>query len=105
MIYGIPEDLSQPQRFRPTPWEAYTYDANDNSRRTHASLSAAYQQHWNTPSSAVVDALGRTVETVERNGPNPDTDWYHTRSTYDIRGNLLTVTDALGRGPSAMSMT
>jgi RHS repeat-associated protein len=34
---------------------------------------------------------------VERNGPNPETDWYRTRSTYDIRGNLLTVTDALGR--------
>jgi RHS repeat-associated protein len=97
VIYGIPEDLSQPQRFRPTPWEAYTYDANDNGGRTHASQSAAYQPHWNTPSSAVVDALGRTVETVERNGPTPATDWYHTRSTYDIRGNPLTVTDALGR--------
>lgn len=97
VIYGIPSDLGQPERFRPTPWEAYTYDANDNGGRTHASQSVAYQQHWNTPSSAVVDALGRTVETVERNGSNPSTDWYHTRSTYDIRGNLLTVRDALGR--------
>src|SRR5262249_47970118 len=34
---------------------------------------------------------------VERNGPDPATDWYTTHSTYDIRGNLLTVTDALGR--------
>src|SRR5262249_30044703 len=32
-----------------------------------------------------------------RNGSNPANDWYTTRSTYDIQGNLLTVTDALGR--------
>src|SRR5262249_43396626 len=28
---------------------------------------------------------------------NPITDWFRTTSTYDIQGNLLTVTDALGR--------
>ena len=97
VIYGIPGDLSNPEEFAPTPWEAYTYDANDNAGRTHPEESLSYQSHWNTPASAIVDALGRTVETVERNGSNPETDWYITRSTYDIRGNLLTVTDALGR--------
>jgi len=35
--------------------------------------------------------------TIERNGPNPSTDWFSTCSTYDIRGNLLTVTDPLSR--------
>ena len=45
----------------------------------------------------MVDALGRTVTAIARNGPNPATDWLITRSTYDIQGNLLTVTDALGR--------
>src|SRR5262249_17334622 len=44
----------------------------------------------------VVDALGRTIETVARNGSKP-ADWFRTRSTYDIRGNALTVTDALNR--------
>ncbi len=97
VIYGVPEDLSNPEEFTPTPWEAYTYDANDNAGRTHPEASAGYQSHWNTPASAVVDALGRTVETVERNGFDPEADWYITRSTYDIRGNVLTVTDALGR--------
>jgi RHS repeat-associated protein len=44
-----------------------------------------------------VDALGRPIATVVRNGPNPQTDWYTTRSTYDIQGNLLTFIDELGR--------
>src|SRR5262249_47902952 len=39
----------------------------------------------------------RTVQAIARNGPNPATDWFTTTSTYDIQGNLLTVTDALGR--------
>ena len=97
VIYGIPTDLAQPEQFTPTPWEAYTYDANDNAGRTHAAQSTRYQPHWNTPASIVIDALGRTVQATARNGSNPATDWYVTRSTYDIRGNVLTVTDALGR--------
>ncbi len=97
VIYGIPEALSDPEMFSPTPWEAYTYDANDNAGRTHALASVADANHWNTPASIVIDALGRTIESVERNGQNPDSDWHFTRSTYDIRGNLLTVIDALDR--------
>ena len=94
VIFGVPEGLANPDRFRPTPWEAHTYDANDNAQRAHGTGDPS---HWNTPASTVVDALGRTVTAIARNGPNPATDWFITRSTYDIRGNLLTVTDALGR--------
>jgi RHS repeat-associated protein len=97
VIFGVPDDLAAPERFTPTPWEAYTYDANDNAGRTHASGSRAFQHHWNTPGSIVMDALGRTTTTVARNGPSAATDWFSTRATYDIRGNLLSVTDALGR--------
>ncbi len=97
VIYGIPADLTTPEQFTPTVWEVYTYDANDNAGRTHPTTSTSYQNHWNTPSNIVVDALGRKVLSVERNGANPATDWYITRFTYDIRGNLLTVTDALNR--------
>ena len=94
VIYGIPEDLTNPEEFIPTPWEAYTYDANDNAERTHGTGDAT---HWNTPASIEIDALGRTIRAIARNGSNSATDWYVTLSTYDIRGNLLTVTDALER--------
>ncbi|MCI0698184.1 FG-GAP-like repeat-containing protein [candidate division KSB1 bacterium] len=97
VIYGVPVDLADPEKFMPTPWETFTYDANDNAGRTHAALSGKYANHWNTPASALIDALGRTIKTVNRNGANPVTAWFITHSTYDIRGNLLTVTDALGR--------
>ena len=105
MIYGVPTDLADPEQFTPTPWEAYTYDANDLAPLSNGSLpdgtpvnlrDRAPESHHFTPASVVVDALGRTVEAVERNGLAP-TDQFITRSTYDIRGNLLTVTDALGR--------
>lgn len=97
LVFGIPQALENPDSFTPTPWEVYTYDSNDNAERTHREAAIAFQHHWNTPSSAVVDALGRTVSVIERNGPNPETDWFNTRTTYDIRGNLLTVTDARHR--------
>jgi RHS repeat-associated protein len=96
VIYGVPIDLSAPENFTPTPWEAYTYDANDNAGRTHAATSSGYSDHWNTPSSIGIDALGRTVIAVARNGTS-ETNWFITQSTYDIQGNLLTVTDALER--------
>jgi len=97
IIYGIPSDLTNPAQYNPTPWEIFTYDANDNAGLTHAGHAASYNSHWNTPSSAIMDALGRTIQTTQRNGPNLAVDWFSTKSTYDIRGNLLTVTDALGR--------
>lgn len=108
VVYGVPgsignPDLSDPDIFEPTPWEAYTYDVEDNAGRTHPGRSTGYQHCWNTPASIEVDALGRTVVTIERNRRKlTDGSWsaveeYATRSTYDIRGNLLTVTDALNR--------
>lgn len=102
VVYGIPEDLSQPDQFKPTPWEAYTYDANDlatvsNSPAGTPLTNAAPTTHHFTPASIEIDGLGRTVKAVERNGADPAKDWYTTRSTYDIRGNVLTVTDALNR--------
>lgn len=97
LVYGVPGDLTRPDRFAPTPWEVYTYDTNDNAGRTHPATSKRYQNHWDTPSNIIVDALGRTVERIQRNGADPSKDWYHTRTQYDIQGNVLTLTDALGR--------
>lgn len=108
VIYGIPQDLddpTDPSRILPTPWEAYTYDANDNGGRTHLGVSQVYRHHPNTPASVLIDALGRTIMAVERKRASPATaadplpaiEEYRTRSTYDIQGNVLIVTDALGR--------
>jgi RHS repeat-associated protein len=110
VIYGTPFDLTQPGAFSPTPWEAYTYDANDLAPICHGlngeSLAGrAQEEHHFTPSSIEIDALGRTVKAVQRNrslrqtsgDPMPPLEEYVTLSTYDIRGNLLSVTDALGR--------
>jgi RHS repeat-associated protein len=109
VIYGIPADLTNPDGFVPTPWEAFTYDANDlallSTGPNGASLADdAPASHHFTPSSIVIDALGRTVVAVARNRDPPDNlgdptpiQELRTQSTYDIRGNALTVTDALGR--------
>lgn len=106
VIYGVPKTLSQPGDVTPTPWEAYTYDANDLAPLSARTLddgtminlaTRVLPAHHFTPASIEIDALGRTVKAVERNGQNTATEEYITRSSYDIRGNLLTVTDALGR--------
>jgi RHS repeat-associated protein len=105
VVYGVPDDLNDPKQFEPSPWEVYSYDDNDNAGRTHPTIAAAYRHHWNTPSNAKIDALGRTVLATECNraksdnpdDPLPPIEEYGTISTYDIRGNLLVVNDALGR--------
>ena len=97
VVFGVPPDLADPSNYVTTPWEAYTYDANDNAGRTHGDAALDYSSHWNTPASILIDALGRTMTAIARNGSDPSKDWYTTRSTYDIQGNLLTITDALGR--------
>jgi RHS repeat-associated protein len=110
VIYGVPADLGNPDLFAPTPWEAFTYDANDlaplSTGPDGASLAdAAPASHHFTPSSIVLDALGRTVLAVARNRDAPENPGdllpriqeLRTQSTNDIRGNVLSVTDALDR--------
>jgi RHS repeat-associated protein len=97
VIFGIPVNLADPDVYRPTPWESFIYDANDNAGRTHGTVAEVYRGHWNTPASIEVDALGRTVVAVARDGPDPSADWYVTRSAHDIQGNPVSITDSLGR--------
>lgn len=97
VVFGVPVDVADPSNYTPTAWEAYSYDANDNAGRTRGDAASAYRNNWNTPASIVVDSLGRTITAIARNGPDPLKDWFTTQSTYDIQGNLVTITDALGR--------
>lgn len=100
LVYGVPGDLSDPDRFTPTPWELYIYDVNDNAGRTSAVEAVSYRHHWNTPTSIIVDALGRTVWRTDRHrDPKPDSSVSEVRAgfTYDVSGNVTGVTDALGR--------
>ena len=96
VIYGVPEKLNDPDYFTPTPWKAYTYDPNDNAGRTHFEAALSYQGHWNTPAHIEIDALGRSLVSVERNGIEEENKFI-TLSKYDIQGNLLSVVDPLGR--------
>ncbi len=91
------ESLDLPAGFIPTPWESYSYDANDLAELTHPEDTSGPASHHFTPASMVLDGLGRLRREVIRNGADSSTDWYITTNTYDIRGNLFTVTDALGR--------
>lgn len=93
IVYGVPEDVTAPDAAAPTPWETYTYDPSDNAGRTHPTLTLAQSDHWNTPSSVSVDALGRTLRTTVR-GLAADV---VTEHRYNIDGHLLSVTDPMGR--------
>jgi RHS repeat-associated protein len=93
VVLGVPADLAHPEVFEPTPWRAFTYDANDNAGRTHPAAAAGYREHWNTPVSIEIDALGRTVVATARTG----TEELTTRSMYDPLGNLVAIIDPDGR--------
>lgn len=95
-VPGVPSDLTNPDQYTPTAWQTYRYDQNDNAGRTDPTGSAAWSAHWNTPSSDLLDPLERVTEHTERTATTALT----TRNTYDIDGNLLQVTDPLGRDAS-----
>ena len=107
VVHGRLADLAAPGNFAPSPWEAHSYGLNDNAGRTPAADpgAPAYDHHWNTPSTVVVDALGRAVVTIARNrarrpnagDPLPPVEALRSTTTYDIRGNALAVTEPLGR--------
>jgi RHS repeat-associated protein len=101
VVRGIPSRLDDPAAVDPTPWSATAYDENDlaplSTRPDGSSLSevVAAEQHF-TPTTTVVDALERPVCALARGGTLPES-WHLTRTTYDVRGNVLTVVDEMAR--------
>lgn len=96
VIHGVPIALDQPETFEPSPWVITTYDPGDNGGRTHPGDPDADPGHRDTPNSVELDALGRAVRRISRLGTDP-ADEVVTLQAFDLEGNLLTVTDALGR--------
>lgn len=95
VLTGIPVALDVLTNFSPTPWESYTYDANDLAPLTHPSDTTVPNGHHYTPRSARIDALGRMVESIDRNWVGTAVEEIVMRYAYDIRGNTLRVDDAL----------
>ena len=107
VLFGKPyqNNITTPNSLQPTPWESYTYDANDLASITQDTLNEEETaltpaSHHYTPSNSEIDPLGRTIQTVDRLSSINDADHADAvvmRYEYDIRGNLLKTTDALGR--------
>ena len=92
--------------------EVWTCDANDNAgatclpNRGHTSEDLArgrmarssFASHVDTPSSIVLDALGRTVQATQRlTTSSAGGGWLTFSSRYDIVGNLIEYRDPLNR--------
>ena len=102
VIQGIPSALADPAAFEPTPWVSFAYDPTDLDGLRSGNYAApttarAPSDHHGTPTSRLVDGLGRVIAQVERAGSDPTRDWYLTQSRYDLRGNLIEIVDTLGR--------
>lgn len=105
VLYGVPSVLSRPDLYAPTPWEQYTYDANDLTPLTHPGDTTVPPAHYYTPNSNLLDALGRTIrttnhraqQTISQPGASPVFEDVVMQYRYDIRGNLLEVHDPYGR--------
>jgi RHS repeat-associated protein len=95
VITGVPVAPNVLTGFAPTPWESYTYDANDLADLTHpGGLHNVDPNHYWTPRSVKVDALGRMIESTDRNY-NGGAEEVVMQYFYDIRGNKLRVDDAI----------
>jgi RHS repeat-associated protein len=72
------------------PWLAHAQAGTDAQRRA-AQVSLP---HASTPTTTLFDVLGRAFAVIADNGNG---ELHETRTTFDIEGNPLVVTDALGR--------
>lgn len=75
VVYGQPSPnrLSKLDEFVPTPWETYSYDANDLVPLTHPGQGRADGAHAFTPQSSEIDPLGRVIRTTDQLGSTAPT--------------------------------
>ncbi len=94
-----------------SPWVQRSFDANDTVVGTtwhtermalpahdpHRRAAQLAEAHADTPSVAHLDHLGRPFLGIDHNRDSSGADVFsETRSTLDIQGNVLRITDALG---------
>nr|MBA3899784.1 hypothetical protein [Bacteroidota bacterium] len=98
IVYGVPESITNPPlnnspNFLATPWERYTFDQNDLAPLINPGLpyTGAF-----TPKSELIDALGRTIRTIEHKATASAEDVV-MQYEYDIQGNLIFVKDPYDR--------
>lgn len=96
IVRGVLENVTRPQDVLPSPWEAHTYDGNDNAGRTHPSDTSVPSEHHDTPESIEVDAFGRAIKLVRRINTDP-VQSLQSISRFDLRANLVEIVDSAGR--------
>ncbi|MET8049340.1 SpvB/TcaC N-terminal domain-containing protein [Streptosporangium sp. NPDC005286] len=84
--------FGRPGDAEPTPWVLTSHDQNDLAPLSPGAGRVPVDHH-DTPETVIIDALGRTRCTLARAGAEV----HATRTSYDVRGNVLKVTDQLGR--------
>lgn len=105
IIYGVPlainavssSGVENGSDYTPTPWVNFSYDANDLASIVIVPNNNVPSTHYFTPKNAVVDALGRTIETNEFIDNANYGDTIRMQYFFDIRGNLLLVKDPYNR--------
>ncbi|MGV3598689.1 MAG: RHS repeat-associated core domain-containing protein [Bacteroidota bacterium] len=99
VFFGEVSDLAHPENYTPSPWVSFTYDANDNGGRRPAGRGLTPVSNIDTPQSSEKDALGRTTKNTEHNAHYNGSTYEDVvmQYKYDLRGNLLEVTDPNGR--------
>jgi YD repeat-containing protein len=99
VYFGRCEDIEVPEEYIPTPWERYSYDANDLAGITHPGGSSVPNDHKYTPKSETMDALGNVIQTTEHQAHDAGTTMEDVVMKYefDIKGRLLKVLDPYDR--------
>ena len=87
-----------------TPWQQAQYDSNDTAKPGQiwfnaqtASIQSKMALFADTPAVTHFDTLGRPVSSVAHNRVGLTDEYQETRVAFDVSGNTLSVTDAVGR--------
>lgn len=101
-MYGTPNNLLTPAKptlstasnsLIPSPWVNFVYDVNDLANIVSVPNANVPSTHFGTPKSSEIDALGRTVKTVEYFDNSNYANTITMQYNYDIRGNLVLIKD------------